>query len=226
MSATRYTLALMVGLSVAGTATAAEARGVIARLDLEKNELLLDGRGALRGEAMTFVVGKETQVLFGREAGELADLSVGKRVRVTYEMRGDKPVALVIRAFGARPSRPEPKADADAVTGVLQRVAPTDREIVVIGPGRRGPETETTITVPEKVRIVRGDKAVSFEALKEGEQVAVRAEKRDGKLTAVSIQVGAAAAAPEESKTIPRIRRALQLVDQILQMAEQRREKK
>jgi hypothetical protein len=110
------------------------------------------------------------------------------------------------------------------VTGVLQRVAQTDREIVVIGPGARGPETETTIAVTEGTKILNGDKALTFEALKEGAKVTVQTEKRDGRLAAVSIQLGAAPAAQKEpSDVIPRLRLLLRIADQLLERMEKDR---
>jgi hypothetical protein len=107
----------------------------------------------------------------------------------------------------------------------LIRVALTDREIVVIGPGPGGEaETETTLMVPEEARISRGEKAVQLEDLKEGERVVVKTEKRDGKWAAVSIQAGGPAApAAARGRRIERVRQILRMVDGFLeQLAEQR----
>ena len=69
------------------------------------------------------------------------------------------------------------------MTGVLQRVALTDREIVVIGPGAKGePELESILTVPEDARITKDAKPAKLEDLKEGERVVVRTEKRGDKM--------------------------------------------
>ena len=126
-------------------------------------------------------------------------------------------------ARSAEPPLAEP-ADPNAVVGKLQRVALTDREITVVGPGPKGPQTETNLVVPEGVKITRGDATIKLEELKEGEQVAVSQQKRDGKTTAESIQVlGASAAAgqPTPQPFIGRARQYLQLADQFLQMMEQ-----
>src|SRR5205807_1837487 len=141
-------------------------------------------------------------------------------------------VGLGLRA--ARPAaRPAPAAPGaapgaagSAVTGVLQRVARTDREVVVIGPGDRGPETETTVAVPEGTPVTRGGKEVGLEGLKEGDPVTVRAERRAGRLTATALQVGPPApeatvaqkpAMPAEREpVVPRVRRALKIADDVL----------
>jgi len=223
MVARIYTFTLLAVLSLALEGTAAEVRGVVAKIDPNKNELLLEARGpGLRGTAMTFVVDKDTQILFGQQSGQLTDLAVGKRVRLLYENRENKNVAQIIHAFGLKPSQPAGATTDYTVTGTLQRVAITDREIVVIGPGAKGPETETTIAVPEGVKITRGDKTISLQDLKDGERVGVRAEKRDGKMTADAIQVLGMGENPE-MLPLARLRQFLQLADQLLQMAEQRK---
>jgi len=123
---------------------------------------------------------------------------------------------------GAAPAAAAAPADPNAVTGTLQRVAQTDREIVVVGPGPKGAETETTFSVPETVKITQGDKAIKFDDLKEGVRVAVHPEKRDGKKVAESIQIlGEGGSTTQKPSRITQIRRVLQMADQILQMAEQ-----
>jgi hypothetical protein len=118
---------------------------------------------------------------------------------------------------------PNAATAGDSVTGVLQRVARADREIVVVGPGSKGPETETTVAVPEAAKVAKEGKPSSLEELKEGDAVAVRVERRDGKLTAVEVQAGPGAAlpaattpAPERGRMIPRLRQALRLTDEVL----------
>jgi hypothetical protein len=246
MSSLRQTAVLLPGLAIAllvpvGRVAADEVRGVVSGVDLSKHELRVDGRGAARGETMTFTLDDKTLVLFGSQKGAAADLNSGRRVRVEYEVAGDGThIARVVRAAGrplaaraipagrttpAEPpvvSGPNAAAAGGAVTGVLQRVARADREIVVIGPGAKGPETETTVAVPEGAKVVKEGKPSSLENLKEGDAVAVRAERRDGKVTAVEVQAGpgaalsAAAPAPERSRMIPRIRQALHMADEVL----------
>jgi hypothetical protein len=219
----------LLGLALLGAAPTTEVRGQIAALNLDKKELTIDGRLAARGSTLTFALDGDTQVEFGRRAGKLDDLAAGQRVRVLYEVRDGKALAKVVHVLGVRLATPRPgpapapKADDGAVTGVLRRVALTDREIVVIGPGAKGAETETTIQVPETAKIVKNDKAAALEDLKEGDAARVQVERRDGKLQALSIQVGPGAdKAAQKSNLIPRLRLALQIADQILKLMEDR----
>jgi hypothetical protein len=226
MQATRFAFALAAGLFFTAAAPAAEFRGVISALDLKKNELRVERRGLLRSGTVTFRISRETQVRFGSDPGVLKDLEVGRRVRVVAEPGDDRPVAELIRVLGPRPNHPVARVAADVVAGVLRRVALTDRELVVIGPGAKGPETETTVSVPESVKIQRGDTTVKFEMLKEGEQVAVRVAMRDGRRVAVEVQVGpgaatAAAAMPSsQSPVLPKVRLLLKIADQVLEQVE------
>jgi Domain of unknown function (DUF5666) len=223
-------------------ASAEEIHGVIAAVDAAKNELRVDGRGAVRGESMSFTLDDKTLVLFGSEKASAADLRPGRRVRVEFERLGDgSRLARVIRATGRPPAPPVAKAapgspgppgakaapaspapPGDGISGVLQRVARTDREIVVIGPGPKGPETESTLSVPEGAKVVREGQPSSLDALKEGDAVAVRTEQRDGRLSAVEIQAGPGATlstAPppqERGRVIQRLRQALHMADEVL----------
>ena len=206
-------LTALCGLLFSLPASAAEIVGVIARVDPGKSQVVVDGRGKGRGEAMTFVVDADTQVLFGKLPASLADVPVGRRVHVAYEMRDNHMTARVIRVNGAKPKTAIPSADSGAITGVLRRVALTDREVVVIGPGAMGKETETTVAVPETARIMKGGKAVTLDSLKEDDAVSVVAEKRDGRLTATLIQVGP----PDKSNAIEKIRLGIKIADALLQ---------
>ena len=124
------------------------------------------------------------------------------------------------------------KGEPGAITGVLRRVAITDREIVVVNAGAKGgPEIETTILVPDATKILRDQKSIRFQDLKEGDQVAVNAEKKGRKLLARSIQVGPVTgamappqpnAAPNANERIQRIREILKIVDGILQRMDER----
>jgi hypothetical protein len=213
----------------AGGAAAGEARGVVAAVDPAKKELRVDGRGADRGTTLTFTLDDKTLVLFGPDKAAPADLPVGRRVRVEFEEGPDgRRVARVVRARGRRPgprpaaTGPAPAAAAgDVVTGVLQRVARTDREVVVIGPGAKGPETETTVAVPEGAKVFKDGKPASLEALKEGDPAAIRVERKGGRATALEVQAGPGAAlsaspAPERRPVIPRLRQALHIADEVL----------
>ena len=105
----------------------------------------------------------------------------------------------------------------------MQRVALTDREIVVIGGDGK---SETTFSVPESAKIVKNDKSVKLDDLKEGDKVAVVGEKRDGKRLASTIQVGGSGVpAGADKSRVARLRSILQMVDQFLEMAEKRGDK-
>jgi hypothetical protein len=226
----RLLLAGLAGLVIGAACSAAEIHGVISAIDLDKNELRIDGRGNTRGSTIAFTLDDKTLVLFGREKGQPADLKAGRRVRIEYEEddSGHR-LARVLRVSGrpgatsvATPvAAPAMPAGGDGITGTLQRVARSDREIVVIGPGPKGPETETTIAVPENAKIVREGKPSSLDALKEGDAVAVRVERNGKRVTALEVQVGPGAAlsatpAQERGRLVPRIRQALHLADEVL----------
>jgi hypothetical protein len=229
MVATRFTLGLLAGLACTLTGAAAEVRGRIVRVDLDKNELQLEARRPVRGQPLTLALGPKTEVFFGNQAGALTDLEANRRARIVYEDRDGRPFAQTIRVLGPRPARTPARAPAQAdgnvVTGVLRRVALTDREVVVIGPGPRGPQTETTVAVPEGARITRGDKAIAFDALREGEQVKVLVGRKEGGMVAVSIHAGPGdpPAMRQRAGMIPRLRRALQVADAILEQIEKNR---
>jgi len=232
----RYRSVILALLFVLGALPAAadEVRGIIVRVDLDRCEVQIEGRGiGKRGLGMTFNIGKDTQILFGREMGEPSDLVPGKRVRVVL----DGPRAVTVQVSGLRRTRsndvkppgpvpaPGPKDDANSVTGMLRRVSYAEREVVVIGPGSQGPETETIVSVPKDARVLKDGKPIAFDDLKDGQPATIQTEKRDGKLLAKSIQVGAGVAAvapamPEPRTRLARLRRLLQIADRILEMAE------
>lgn len=224
MSAKVYFLSASVSLLLGLSVQAAEIRGVILKADADKNQLIIEGRGlGVRGALMTFQLAKDTPILAGRKPARLSDLSPGRRVRVAYEIQGDRHVALLITLLGAPPS---PAAESP-VSGILRRVSFTDREIVVISPGvNGGQEAETILSVPEDVKITKDQKAIPFDDLKEGEQVLVQVEKREGKLLAKSIQLGAKATPNASGEAadnkIEKVRGALKMLDFFLRMMEQK----
>jgi hypothetical protein len=231
MMTSACTFSLFASAALLSTAPVVELRGVITRVDMARQELELQGRGAARGTVTSFVLEKSTEVLFGRQAGTLDDLPVGRRVRIEFETRDGKAVARVIHVTGTKPAprtTPGPvKGGDNTIVGTLRRVAVTDREVVIVGPGAKGAETETTIRVPEAAKLFRGDKAVSLSDLKEGEPARVKIERRDGKFEAIEIQSGSgtpttADPAKEQSSLLPKLRIALQLADQVLKMLEDR----
>jgi len=231
-----FWFAALVIRMAASAATANEFRGVVSKVDSESKELVVDGRGpGARGLSLGFSIGADTRIQVGREPGKLSDLQPGERVRLLYEVRDGKRVALAITATslgkkpaaGANPAAPAATAP-DTLTGSLARVGLTEREIVVIGPGPKGEkEVETTLLVPKDVKVNKEQKAANFEDLKEGDSVTVRMEMRGGKLTAAAIQTGGTAPprAATENKRIERIRQALKLADWILQQMEEQQGK-
>ncbi len=222
--------ALLIVLAFCATAAADEVRGVISRFDPAKKELVIEGRGRrARGFAFTFTLAPDAQVLIGRKPGELADLKPGVRVSVLYESRDGRKVAQGITVHGAllrEPMKPAAPPDGDGMAGKLVRVALTDREVVVVGPGPRGDEAEVTFSVPKTATITRDRKPIQLEDLKEGDRVLVRGEMRDGRRVAQSIQVGEGAAMSERdlrNERIERLRQLLRLADQLLERAQDKR---
>jgi hypothetical protein len=208
-------LSLTVVVICCSASLAADVSGVIARVDLDRHELVLDNVRP-KNAPPTVPFDDKTQVLYGKTAGALKDLPVGRHVRVEYEQREGRLVAAVLHVNGRPPVAATPKDDG-SLAGTLRRVALSDREIVVIGPGAKGPETETTVAVPETAKVMRDGKAIAFVELTEGEKVAVSAEKHDGRWMAKTIQVGAAPASEsKDSKLVPRLRLILKIADGIL----------
>ena len=234
MRTRRFALVVTTLLTLAAATPPAEVRGVVAPIDPDKKELVLEGRGiGLRGAVLVFELPDATPVMFGDQAGTLADLEVGRRVRVQYDVSDGRQVALAIRVLGGPPPAapvatvtPSAPAAGDGLTGVLRHVGYSDREVVVVGPGPKGSETETTVAVPETARITKDGKEATLDDLKEGDAAAVQAENKDGRLSALSIQVGPGAApVPADrpaSKVIPRLRLLLKVADQVLQGMENR----
>jgi hypothetical protein len=199
--------------------SAAEVRGVVASVDLNRGELVLDK--VPRVQRFTLAIDAKAEVAYGKSMVPIKDLPVGHRVRVEYEDRDGRHVVTAIHANGKPPAMPKPVLDGSTVSGKLRRVGLTDREIVVVGPGAKGPETETTIAVPESAKVLRDGKAIGLDDLKEGESVAVAAEKRDGRWSAKTVQAGMTTAVPEAaqkeaSNAVPRLRMLLRIADEIL----------
>jgi Cu/Ag efflux protein CusF len=232
MTALRFSLSLTTALVFLTAASAEEARGRILKIDPDKKEMRLGGLAPWRGAVLDLKVETKTEIFVGGQPATLNDLTPGQRVRVIFEQRDGKAVARTVRSLGLMrllqplPARPAaPLKEGEGVSGTLQRVALTDSEIVVIGPGAKGARTETTIAVPEGTTITRDGKKIAFEDLKEGETVTVKTESRKGQLTATSVQAGkvAAVAAPAMPRRdfIPRLRQALKLADELLREMEE-----
>jgi len=225
-----------------------EARGTISRIDPDRRQIvvLVSGRGVHR-LPMTFYLDDNSQITAGNQAATISDLRTGQRARIYYEMREGHRVAtgITVHALlgklgdidlggalggvlgGAAPGKngepplaTEPQ-DANAIRGVLQRVAITDREIVTVGPNSKGEgEVETTIRVPQSASVTRDGQPIKFEDLKEGQSVIVHADSRNGKIVARDVQLGSAPprqGAAARSDRVEKIRRFLKLVDALLE---------
>ena len=138
-------LALTAGLTLAAAAPAAEVRGVVSRVDMDKKELVLEGRGlGVRGAVLVFTLPDQTPVMFGDQARTLSDLEVGRRVRVQYDVDDGRQVVRAIHVLGgpsgggAVAGHALPTTGDAAPTGVLRHVGYSDREVTVIGPAPRG----------------------------------------------------------------------------------------
>lgn len=225
----RLLSSVVVTLVVAAAGQADEVRGVIAKVDPAKKELVLEARGrGLRGRSLTVSVTADTRIEKGGQAARLDDLTAGKRVRVSFETRGGQPIAVSVSVpdilgslLGVAAPTPAPPSAAapatgDSVAGELRRVAFTDRELVVIDQGGR----ETVLAVPQELAVARDGKAAEFADLKEGEQAVVQFVRRDGKRVATSVQVGEAAAAVPRENRLQRLRRVLKYVDLMLDLAD------
>jgi hypothetical protein len=75
-------LSLAVGLVVSGAVSAAEVRGVIASVDLKRNELVLD-KVKPRTPAQPLTLDDKTRVIYGKATGSLKDLPVGRHARAS-----------------------------------------------------------------------------------------------------------------------------------------------
>jgi hypothetical protein len=235
MQLKRYLAVLAAVLMLAGAASAVEVRGVISKVDTDKKELILDGKGKDRGKSFTFPLTDDTRILLGSKAGTAADLSAGKRVRVDYEEHDGKRTnvvihALVLQLLKGTESTPSPATPAagGAGSGTVRLINHEDREVVVVAGGGKGKEAETTLLVPKDVKVQRGDKATDLNELKEGETLSYEADQKDGKLTAKSLRVGAAdpnakpaAPAPPASAKGEKGEKAMMLLQRLMKLMDQ-----
>jgi hypothetical protein len=291
-------LSLTILLPLTALADQLQIRGRISRIDLKKKEIVVQGLGPTRGQSVKMRVTADTQILFAGKPIQLAELDIGKRVKVLYDDEDGRCVAQCIRAgelqrvlgglmeaaaqsglggqgglgglggLGGRrpaapvepaepgdvppvpgeppPTPPEPPAAApgapaappaakDVVTGRVVRVSGKERLLVIRAAGA---DRDTTIVVPARVAISKGEDLVELTGLKEGDTVTIKTQKKDGKLTAVSVEVGPARAARKgqaaddpdavpavpprrnRPRTISRLREILMMVDQALQQME------
>jgi hypothetical protein len=221
ISVGRSVLGLMTALVLAGPGYAAEMRGIVSKVDLEKNELILEGKGKARGHAYTFNLNKDTRVLFGSEQFTVADLAVNRKVVITFDERNTNNVALIIKVAGPKPEAKTP-AGAEAPAATVKLIALSEREIVVAAPFSQGGESEKTYVVPKDAKITRNDMPIQLEDIKEGDRVVVDAETHDGKDIARSIRIGGKAVTAKKKDMKPED--LMKWVRTFLQMAEQARQ--
>lgn len=215
------------------TKAAADLRGVITQFNAERNELVIETVGLrARGQQFTVAIVPQTRIRVGFQPAQVADLTVGRRVRVQYEMRNGRAIATSISSLGllpldqpaSAPAVPVPAAVGNSVIGELRRVAITGRELVVLDPRTK---EETSLVLPDEIQITKQGQPGLFTDLKEGEQALVHWELREGKRIATAVQVGesasAAAATPSAESRIQKIRKLLQTVGRVLDMAERGR---
>ncbi len=96
MRTSKYSVGLVAMLWVA-PAFADEIRGTLLRLSPEKQEVVVDVRErGRRTTSYTLRLDGDTQVMLGHKPGKLADLAVGKRVRVLFEVQNGQAIARSI----------------------------------------------------------------------------------------------------------------------------------
>ncbi len=203
-----FTGVALVGLLVAGPAGAETARGVITKVDVEKGQLVIQGKG--KG-SMTFSLVKDARVEKGKKDGKVKDLRVGRRVRVRYKEDGEKLVATSVRVMGRKAAR----ANGRPILGRLQDIDLEDRQITVRGKLGRGEKRRAiTLDLPDGVKVTRAGKPFKLKDLEKGTLVRVEHRTRGGQLEAQAIHVIDAQA------LIDRTRHAMNRLDFYLKMAE------
>jgi Cu/Ag efflux protein CusF len=204
-------VSLVASIVLAAPALADVARGVITKVDLDKKEVEVrgKGRGARKG-SMTFILGNDTQVTVGKKDGSLKNLKVGRRVRVEYEAQDNQRVITAIRVKGGKGARED-----RPILGKLQRVSPQQRKITVLGRNAQGEKrTEITLDLPPDVKVTRAGNPIKLSDLKEGAFVRVVRQARAGKNVATAIQV------IDPDAVISRARETMSKADFYLKMAE------
>jgi hypothetical protein len=221
---------------------AAEARGVITKLDAAKKELVVDVRGVLAGPGMLLSLELPADAtvqigLIAPQSGTVKSLAVGQRVRVTYQERGGRRTVQLVRivALLSPPSEPTPatpvaSGKADVAAGTLRYIGYAERDLVLAHAGAGGREAYTPVQVPDSARITRDGQPIRFEDLKQDEAVSVQFAMKDGKRLALSVQAGTItdqpmAQPPPAQAGVPqrgeRLKKALQQLGQFVEQAGQ-----
>ena len=98
----------LIALLVATPVFAEDIRGTLLRVSPDKQEVAVDVRErGRRSTSLTLHLDGDTQIMLGRKTGKLADLVVGKRVRVLYEVQNGQPIARSIIAPGVITLNPQ-----------------------------------------------------------------------------------------------------------------------
>lgn len=222
----QYLLGAAVMVALLGQSVfAAEIRGIIRTVDPAKGELTLEARGrGMRGMMLSFTLTGDTRVLVGARTAVAADVKPGDRAVITYETKDGQRVvgSVTVRRLldKAEPANVEAvKPDANTVTGTIERISFTERELVVVGAGLdQSAKAETLLTVPENASVTRAKKAIKLDDVREGESVVARTAKKDGKVMVVSMEVGTGAKEVKtEAARGEKIRAVLKIADFFLQ---------
>src|ERR1700694_1460741 len=99
----RYTIASLCFLAVGGMVAADEVKGTITGVNPDTKELVIEVRTkAARGLSMSFNLAADAKVSLSHEAASISDLKTGEKVRVLYEIRDGKRIALAVSAHGLK----------------------------------------------------------------------------------------------------------------------------
>jgi len=219
---TKHILFSVLGICLLTTAvSAAEIPGVVAKVDLDKKELLVEGRGKARGLTFHFALTDDTRILFGSKPGVVADLLADKRVRVSYDEQTGNQIAVVVHCLYAQPKAKTAEKIGDGLAGSVKLINRTEREIVIAGPGNG----ETTVSLPENVKIDRDGKEIAIDDLKEGEGARAEADQKDGRWVARALHIGATSApAPAKDDKAARREKVMKILQAVFQELQRMRE--
>src|SRR5262249_14512475 len=98
MVANRFILTAVALLGFTSLASADHVRGIVVKVDGDAGQITIEARGiGVRGNVMTFTIGKDAQVMVGNQPAALKDVPIGKHVQVTYEGQDGKRLAVLVR---------------------------------------------------------------------------------------------------------------------------------
>ncbi len=114
-------------------------------------------------------------------------------VFVSGVMAQQKPAAP---APAAAAPAPAPQSKLEKFRGVIEKVDPATKEVVV-----QEKKEKMTFTVGDKAKIMEGKKEMAFSDLKKGEWASVEYTKEGGKMTAESISFSAPKSMAKKEET-------------------------